>query len=113
MRLSTAGVAAALLLTVPGSALLAQPDVLGKIRDEGLNRSKVQSYFSALTDDIGPRLTGSPAYKRAAEWARDQMVRDGFADAKLEPWEFGRGWVLDKLVVEIPRYTINYAKEKG
>jgi carboxypeptidase Q len=114
VRLSTAGVAAALLLTVPASALLAQPDVLGKIRDEGLNRSKVQSYFSALTDDIGPRLTGSPAYKRAAEWARDQMVRDGFADAKLEPWEFGRGWVLDKLVVEMvePRYMplIGYAE---
>jgi len=104
----------ALFVTVPAAGLLAQPDVLGKIRDEGLNRSKVQSYFSVLTDDIGPRLTGTPAYKRAAEWARDQMVRDGLTDAKLEPWNFGRGWVLDRLVVEMvePRYMplIGYAE---
>ena len=105
---------AATLLAVAAPVLLAQPDVLGKIRDEGLNRSKVQTYFSVLTDDIGPRLTGTPAYKRAAEWARDQLVRDGLADAKLEPWNFGRGWVLDKLVVEMvePRYMplIGYAE---
>ena len=110
----TAQVTAALLLTVSAGALLAQPDVLGKIRDEGLNRSRVLSYFSVLTDDIGPRLTGTPAYKRAAEWARDQMVKQGLADAKLEPWNFGRGWVLDKLVVEMvePRYMplIGYAE---
>jgi hypothetical protein len=110
----SARLAAAILVTVSGATLLGQPDILGRIRDEGLNRSKVLSYFSALTDDIGPRLTGTPAYKRAAEWARDQMVRDGLADAKLEPWNFGRGWVLDKLVVEMvePRYMplIGYAE---
>ncbi len=114
MRRPVARWAAAILIVLPAATLLAQPDVLGKIRDEGLNRSKVLSYFSALTDDIGPRLTGTPAYKRAAEWARDQMVRDGLTDAKLEPWNFGRGWVLDKLVVEMvePRYMplIGYAE---
>jgi hypothetical protein len=55
---------------------LAQSDVLARIRDEGLNRSKVQSYFATLTDQFGPRLTGTPVYKQSAEWARDRMKGD-------------------------------------
>jgi hypothetical protein len=77
-----------------------------KIRDEGLNRSQVQPLFEMLTDGIGPRLTGSPANKRAVEWARDTMAKWGLANARLEAFEFGRGWVLDKFIVEMvePRY---------
>ena len=35
-----------------------------KIRDEGLNRSKVMETLSYLVDVIGPRLTNSPTRKR-------------------------------------------------
>jgi len=31
---------------------------IGKIRDEGLNRSQVMDHVSWLTDVYGPRLTG-------------------------------------------------------
>src|SRR3982750_2915024 len=72
-----------------------------KIRDEGLKRSQVESMFSALVDGIGPRLAGSPEYKRAAEWVRNQMTTFGLANARLEPFEFGRGWALDKLTIEM------------
>ena len=93
---------------------LAQSDVLSRIRDEGQNRSQVQAYFATLTDQFGPRLTGTPVYKQSAEWARDRMKEIGLADPRLEPWTFGRGWVLDKLVVEMtePRYMplIGYAE---
>jgi hypothetical protein len=44
--------------------------VNAKIRDEGLNRSQVETTFGMLVDQIGPRLTASPAHKRAAERAR-------------------------------------------
>jgi carboxypeptidase Q len=79
---------------------------IAKIRDEGLNRSQVGAYFSTLVDDIGPRLTGSPAYKRAAEWARDTAAKLGLANVRIEPFEFGRGWQLDKFTLEMiePRY---------
>jgi hypothetical protein len=105
----TALFALAVLLALP------QPDdALRRIREEGLERSKVFELFSTLTDDIGPRLTGTPAYKRSAEWARDRMREFGLTDTKLETWPFGRGWVLDKLVVEMvePRYMplIGYAE---
>lgn len=40
-----------------------------KIKDEGLQRSKVMEITSFLTDVHGPRLTGSPNIRAAAEWA--------------------------------------------
>ena len=88
--------------------------MLARIRQEGLERSKVQALFATLTDQFGPRLAGTPAYKQSAEWARDRMAEFGLTDPKLEPWPFGRGWVLDRLVIEMvePRYMplIGYAE---
>jgi hypothetical protein len=77
-----------------------------KIRDEGLNRSKVAGMFTMLVDTIGPRLAGSPEYKRAADWGADQMRAFGLTNVVIEPFEFSRGWVLDKFTIEMvePRY---------
>jgi carboxypeptidase Q len=36
-------------------------NMYSRIRDEGFKHSRVMEYASALFDDIGPRLTGSPA----------------------------------------------------
>ena len=45
---------------------------------------------------------------------RDRLRAFGLTDTSLEPWRFGRGWVLDRLVVEMvePRYMplIGYAE---
>jgi hypothetical protein len=50
-------------------------------------------YASALTDGIGPRLTGSPNMAKANAWARDQLAAMGCVHARLEDWgEFGMGW---------------------
>src|SRR4029078_10473765 len=84
-------------------------------RREGMERSTVEALFATLTDEIGPRLTGSPAHKRGAEWARDRLREFALSTAKLEPFAFGRGWVLDRVVVEMvePRYMplIGYAHD--
>ena len=64
-----------------------------RIRDEGLNRSHVMEFATALMDGIGPRLTGSPNAKRANEWTRDTLAKIGLENAHLEDWgEFGLGW---------------------
>jgi hypothetical protein len=64
-----------------------------RIRNEGLNDSHVMEFAGALTDDIGPRLTGSPNAKKAGEWVRDTLTKLGLANAHLEDWgEFGLGW---------------------
>lgn len=64
-----------------------------RIMDEGFNHSHVMDYASALDDDIGPRLTGSPNMAKANKWTADQLTAMGCKNAHLESWgEFGLGW---------------------
>jgi len=67
---------------------------IGKIRDEGLNRSQVMDHISWLTDVYGPRLTGSPAIQQASEWAMKKFREWGLANVHQERWKFGKGWSL-------------------
>src|SRR5436190_1185252 len=57
-----------------GAQSPSQRDVLARIRSEGLERSQAAAVFDYLTITIGPRLTASPAHKRAAEWRRDRAL---------------------------------------
>ncbi|MGE5125068.1 MAG: M20/M25/M40 family metallo-hydrolase [Betaproteobacteria bacterium] len=70
--------------------------VIGRIRDEGFRHSQVMETAAQLTDVHGPRLTGSPLYKEAADWARQQLQAWGLANAHLESWPFGRGWSFER-----------------
>jgi carboxypeptidase Q len=73
-------------------------DAIYKIKDEGLQRSKVMEIESYLTDVYGPRLTGSPNIKEAADWAQKTMKEWGLANVKTEAWPFGRGWQNQRFV---------------
>ena len=65
----------------------------GRIREEGLKHSHVMQFASALSDGIGPRLTGSPNMAKANAWTRDTLTTIGLEHAHLEDWgEFGMGW---------------------
>jgi hypothetical protein len=81
--------------------------MVAKIRDEGLNRSHAWTMVDTLATVIGPRLTASPAYMRAATWARDHFAAWGLRDTHFETWPFGRGWELQKFTLEMtePRYA--------
>ncbi|HEX8284450.1 MAG TPA: M20/M25/M40 family metallo-hydrolase [Pyrinomonadaceae bacterium] len=77
------------------------PDAVERIKEEGLKRSEVMRTLSHLTDVIGPRLTGSPALRRANEWTRERLAAWGLQNAHLEPWgPFGRGWTLRRFSAE-------------
>jgi hypothetical protein len=67
-------------------------DAIYRIKDEGLQRSKVMEIESYLTDVYGPRLTGSPNIKEAGDWAMKTMKEWGLANVHSEAWPFGRGW---------------------
>jgi len=101
---------AVLTLVTRASAVLAQEpvdrDMIVRIRAEGLERSRALAMFDHLTSAIGPRLTASPAFREAAGWARDRLAEWGLANARLEPFSFGRGWTLEGLTIEMraPRY---------
>ena len=80
--------------------------MIAKIKAEGMGRSEVATLFHTLADVLGPRLSGSPAYVAAARWAQDRFKEWGLANPRQEAFEFGRGWSLEKLTVEMiaPRY---------
>ena len=75
-------------------------NALHRIKDEGLNHSKVEDIAFHLTDASGPRLTNSAGYKRAADWAVKQLSEWGLKNASLEKWgDFGKGWQVEKSYV--------------
>ena len=70
-------------------------EVISKIKEEGMDRSKVMETISYLTDVHGPRLTGAPESRIAGEWAKNRLAQWGLDNAHLESWgPFGRGWSL-------------------
>src|SRR5215813_5959983 len=73
-------------------------DAVYRIKDEGLQRSKVMEIESYLTDVYGPRLTGSPNYGEAAEYAQKTMRDWGLANVHTESWPFGRSWQNQKML---------------
>jgi hypothetical protein len=104
------------VLTIP---VIAQEPIdsamVAKIRAEGLDRSKVLDTFNQLANVIGPRLTNSPAHKRAVAWTQEQLRGMGMANVHTEPFEFGRGWTLERFSVEMlePRYMPLTGYPKG
>ncbi len=81
-------------------------ETIARIKQEGLQRSQVLGMFNMLTNVIGPRLTATPSYKAAADWAVERLQTWGMENVHLESWEFGRGWTLEELTLELtePRY---------
>jgi len=81
----------------PGLQMLNERLDLGalqRIREEGLNNSRMDSLAQQLLDGIGSRLTASPGLRRAQQWASQTMQQWGLANVNIEPWDttFGRGW---------------------
>jgi hypothetical protein len=96
------------LFTLPVTGQLQQEKVdmsaMSKIRDEGLQRSKVMETASYLTDVFGPRLTNSPSIKAAAQWTVKKMTEWGMTNVKLESWgPFGRGWSNERTYVAMTK----------
>jgi len=67
----------------------ADAKILGEIQEH----SEAMQNLEYLSDNIGPRLTGSPQLKQANEWTRDMFRKYGLANAHLEPWMISHGWV--------------------
>ncbi len=113
-------IVALLVFSLSGIAQVAQVekvdlDMMKKIREEGMERSKVMDTISWMTDVIGPRLTGSPQLKHANEWTKQRLTEWGMENAHLESWgPFGRGWSLEKysanVIEPVPFPLIGYPK---
>ncbi len=90
------------LLSLPIAAQNGSGDMLSRIRKEAMEHSQIMKTMHMFTDLYGPRLTGSPNHKAAAEWAVKQMAAWGLENAHLEPWDFRHpGWLNERLTAHL------------
>ncbi|MCZ6779140.1 MAG: M20/M25/M40 family metallo-hydrolase [Acidobacteria bacterium] len=103
--------ASLLLLLIPFTSSTAEDvdlSVVHRIKAEAFRNSQVMDHMFHLSDVIGPRLSGSPEYRQAAEWAVSAMKEWGIKRVELERWgKFGRGWSLKRFSAHLvePRYV--------
>ena len=90
------------MLSLPVAAQNGGGDMRARIRKEAMERSQIMKTMHMFTDVYGPRLTGSPNHKAAADWAVKQMTAWGLENAHLEPWDFKHpGWLNERLTAHL------------
>src|SRR5438876_8789467 len=65
---------------------------LVKIAGEGMMDSHAFQYLTELSDDIGARVTGTPAERKAEEWGLAKMKAIGLENVHTEKYQLWRGW---------------------
>ena len=65
---------------------------LAAIAGQGMMNSHAYEYLEQLSDDIGPRVTGSARCNQAIQWGIATMKRIGLQNVHAEPWQIFRGW---------------------
>lgn len=87
------------VLAMAGS-MIAQERVdlatIHRIKAEAFENSKVMDHEFYLTDVYGPRVAGSPNYKRAADWLMGRLKEYGLTNVHTEKFAFGRGWTYTR-----------------
>ena len=76
--------------------------VVNRIKNEAFNHSQVMNYVHYLADENGARLASSPDYRRAAQWAVDELKRSGISEVGFEEFDgFGRSWAWSAISVQM------------
>jgi hypothetical protein len=71
--------------------------VIHRIKVEAFQNSKVMDYAFYLTDVYGPRVSGSPNYRAAAEWVVRTAKEMGLENPRMEKiGPIGRGWSFSR-----------------
>ena len=98
MRKLVAGACACLWVWVPSFAAAppaVEPVTINRISDAAFNHGEVVDIAAYLADQIGGRLTNSPAMRRAERWTSDQFKSWGLKDVRADGFDFGRGWWIE------------------
>jgi hypothetical protein len=72
------------------------PAVIARVREEATVRSQAHDHVWWLSEVYGPRVTGTPAFAQASEWAMKQFTAWGLANVHQERWAFGQGWTIER-----------------
>ena len=70
-------------------------EAVRRLLGESLLNGKAYAFDEQLADGIGPRLTGSANYMRAAAWAVEQFKSFGLANVHTEEWTIPAAWEPD------------------
>lgn len=73
------------VLEKPAKAKPAPQEAAARLLELTQRDNRVMQHLQHLTQEIGPRLTGSEHYDRAAQWCLEQFRSYGL-DARLETW---------------------------
>jgi carboxypeptidase Q len=65
---------------------------LTRIAGEGMLNSHAYQYLTELSDDVGSRVTGSSAERKAEEWSAAKMKAIGLENVHLEKYTIWKGW---------------------
>jgi carboxypeptidase Q len=65
---------------------------LTRIAGEGMMNSHAFGFLTELSDDIGGRVTGTPAERKAEEWGAAKMKAIGLENVHTEKYTIWRGW---------------------
>src|SRR5882724_8995341 len=65
---------------------------LTRIAGEAMMNSHAYEYVTELSDDIGSRVTGTPAERKAEEWGAAKMKAIGLENVHLEKYTIWKGW---------------------
>jgi hypothetical protein len=77
--------------TATAPAITVDTGGVGAVLDQALNHSEVMQNLAYLSDVIGPRLSGSPAMKKANDWTMARFKDYGLS-SHLESYMFGVTW---------------------
>jgi carboxypeptidase Q len=91
------------LLTLPSNAAAppAEAVYVNRIADAAFNHGEVIDIAAYLADQIGGRLTNSPAMRKAERWTSDRFKSWGLKDVRAEGFDFGRGWWVESAQVRM------------
>lgn len=65
---------------------------LTRIAGEGMMNSHAFEFLTELSDDIGGRVTGTPAERKAEDWGAAKMKSIGLENVHTEKYTIWRGW---------------------
>jgi hypothetical protein len=85
-----------LATTLAGQAPVLDAAVIARLREEATLRSQVYEHVWWLSEVFGPRVTGTPAFAQASEWAMQKFRDWGLANVHQERWAFGQGWTINR-----------------
>jgi carboxypeptidase Q len=74
---------------------------LTRIAGEGFFDSHAFNYLTELSDDVGGRITGSPAGQKAIDWGVAKMKTIGLENVHTEKFSLWKGWTRGSASAEM------------